>query len=397
MYIRRDLEKRIEAFMGEPEIIAVTGPRQCGKTTLVKHLLSKKKNVNQISFDNQKILELFEEDIDSFIDIHVKGYAILFIDEVQYARDSGKKLKYIYDNHHTKIIISGSSVSELSISSLKFLVGRIIIFNLYPFSFAEFLRAKDPRVSEIFEKGRPALPLNTYLEEFIIYGGYPRVVLAKTNDMKKVILENIYSTYLLKEIREIMELSHERELVKLLKALSLQTGNMVVFDTLSQATGFNYQQLQKYLGILEKTFVCKHIQPFYTNKMTELVKTQKIFFFDTGFRNIILGTSELSGNLYENLIFSELVKKNRGVKYWRTKAKAEVDFIVDDKIPIELKSKITRESITKSFRSFIEKYQPSEGYVLSTDYESTTQIKETKVQFLSYPSFLSKLVEYNQS
>ena len=170
---------------------------------LVNHILSNlKKKTNKISFDNQKILQLFEEDIDSFIKIHVEGYDVLFIDEVQYSKESGKKLKYIYDNFRIKIFISGSSVSELSISSLKYLVGRIIMFNLYPFSFVEFLRAKDNKLEEIYAKGdfgqTVKKELNEKLTEFIAFGGYPRVVLAENKDVKKVILENIYSTYLRK-------------------------------------------------------------------------------------------------------------------------------------------------------------------------------------------------------
>ena len=181
--------------------------------------------------------------------------------------------------------------------------------------------------------------------------------------------------------------------MRLLKALSLETGNMMVLDTLSQASGFNYQQLKTYLGVLEKTFVCRTVQPFHTNKSTELAKTPKIFFFDTGFRNIAADSFEISGAMYENLVFSEMFKQNLEVKYWRTKAKAEVDFIINDKIPVEVKAKIVKDNVPRSFLSFIERYEPEKGYVLSSEFEGIKNVKNTKVHFLPFVKFLNKVCD----
>ena len=115
MYVKRDLEDEINRYAGSREIVAVVGARQCGKTTLLmkvmKGLEKKGKRTNTVTFENVRELQLFENDIDSFIEKHVRGYDILFIDEVQYSKDSGKKLKYIYDSHRIKIFISGSSVA----------------------------------------------------------------------------------------------------------------------------------------------------------------------------------------------------------------------------------------------------------------------------------------------
>ena len=134
MYIKRFLEDKIVKYLGKREILAVIGPRQCGKTTLLKHIFEKLDNALFLDFEDRQILELFNEDIDSFIDLYIKDHKYVFIDEFQYAREGGKNLKYIYDKERTKLIISGSSSSELSIHSIKYLVGRIFVFNLYPFS-----------------------------------------------------------------------------------------------------------------------------------------------------------------------------------------------------------------------------------------------------------------------
>lgn len=401
-YVKRDLEDEILKYIKSKEIIAVVGARQCGKTTLINNILDKlekkDKKISRVSLDNQKDLQLFENDIDSFIELYVKDFDFLFIDEVHYSKDSGKKLKFIYDTFGIKIFISGSSAAEISIHSLKYLVGRIFTFNLYPFSFKEFLRVKDSKIIRLYEsrkyKKEIISRLNKYLKEFILYGGYPRVVLSRRTDEKKKILENIFNTYLLKEIKEILNLSGDYHLINLLKALSLQIGNVVNYNELSSLTGFSYSELKKYLSILEKTYICSLIKPFYTNKRTELVKNPKVYFFDFGFRNVCIDNfsderSDL-GNLYENFIFSELVKKNIKAKYWNTKSKAEVDFIIEKEnkpIPIEVKSIVKENKITKSFDSFIRKYKPAKGYFLSLDFEDKKKVGNCAIDFLPFTKF----------
>src|SRR3989344_1250764 len=144
MYINRFLEKELLKYAHKKEIIAVVGPRQCGKTTLLKHIFNSLKRAVFIDFEDRETLELFNDDIKSFVEIYVKGNDYLFIDEFQYAKEGGKNLKYIYDNCKIKIFISGSSATELSIQSVKFLVGRIFVFTLYPLSFEEYLNYKEP-------------------------------------------------------------------------------------------------------------------------------------------------------------------------------------------------------------------------------------------------------------
>ncbi|MCK5107924.1 MAG: ATP-binding protein, partial [Nanoarchaeota archaeon] len=310
MYIKRELEEIIKKYLKHKEIIAVIGTRQCGKTTLVKHILKDIKKVNQITFEDIKTKNLFETDIDSFIELHIKEYDYLFIDEVQYSKDNGQKLKYIYDTSNIKIIISGSSSPDLSIHSLKYLVGRIFIFELYPFSFKEFLSYKNPELISIFNKkkyGTEILSqLNKYLEEFLSYGGYPAVVLTESKESKKLILKNIFNTYILREIKEILELSENDKLVLLLKSFSLQIGNLINYTELSNITGFDFNTLKKYIKILEDTFICMRCLPFYTNKRTEIIKSPKIYFLDYGFRNICIDNFSKErtdkGQIYENLI-----------------------------------------------------------------------------------------------
>ena len=396
-YVQRDLENDLLKYMGSKEILAIVGPRRCGKTTIVENILKNQKNrkINQLSFDDLKTLRLFEEDIDAFIDEHVKDYDLIFIDEVQYSKDSGKKLKYVYDKHWKKIIISGSSAAELSIQSLKYLVGRIFTFNLYPFSFREFVRAKERVLEKYLDKKDNSKiileRLNKHLSEYLIFGGYPRVVLSENVDEKKKVLEGILNTYLLKEIREILDLSDDYKLLNLVKALSLQIGNMINYAELSKLTGFSFVNLKKYLNILEKTFILKQVKPFFTNKRTEIVKVPKVYFFDLGFRNIVIDNFQKErvdmGVIYENFVFSQMIYLGKNLKYWNTKSNAEVDFILEKEgeiIPIEVKSKWGDKKLTKSFRSFVEKYDCKKSYFLSLNYFDSLRDGKLKIEFLPF-------------
>ncbi|MBI3035165.1 ATP-binding protein [Candidatus Woesearchaeota archaeon] len=408
LYIKRDIEDEINKYLNAREILAVVGSRQCGKTTLVENIFEslkrKGKNISKVSFDSVKELNLFENDIDSFIEIYVKGCDFLFIDEIQYSKDSGKKLKYIYDNFNIKIFISGSSAAELAIQSLKHLVGRIFVFTLYPFSFKEFLRVRNQKLLPLYISGKykkeVASELNKYLKEFMLYGGYPRVALAKNEEEKQTILKNIYNTYLLKEIREILALSGDYKLINLIKSLSLQIGGIINYNELSTITGYPYKELKNSLNILEKTFICSQIKTFHTNKRTELVKSPKIYFYDLGFRNISFDnfSSERAdmGRMYENFIFSEFVKNDFLPKYWHTKSGAEIDFILEKSnkiIPIEVKSTLSKETLTKSFYAFVEKYKPKGGYIASLDFEGKKRINGCDIIFTP----LLKLINHLKS
>ena len=403
-YVTRSLEKDLGNYMNSKEILGILGARQCGKTTMINHFLDNlksKKKIERISFDNLKTLEIFEEDTDLFIEKYVKGNDILFIDEVQYSKDSGKKLKYIYDKENIKILITGSSAPEMSIQCLKYLVGRILLFELYPFSFEEFLSYKDKILHRVFLSKKISETslkfLNEHLTEFLTYGGYPKVVLEKKKENKKKLLEGIYSIFLLREIREILELSEDKKLRKLIKALSLQIGNLIEYNELSNLTGFSNTELKKYLNILDKTFISKELSPFFSNKRTELVKTPKIYFFDLGFRNICINNFSEEradmGAILENFVFNELVKRNEKlINFWRTKSKAEVDFIIEKNsnlIPIEIKTN-SNGKVSPSLKSFLEKYTPEKAYILSKIFKSEKKQGKTKLFFRPFINFLSE-------
>jgi predicted AAA+ superfamily ATPase len=398
MYIKRTLENKIRNYLNKPEILAIIGPRQSGKTTLLKEIIKSLENTSYITFEDREILDLFNNDIKTFYSLYGKNIKYLVIDEFQYAKNGGQKLKYLYDTYNIKIIISCSSALDLTHQAVKYLVGRIFIFYLFSLTFEEFLIYRNPSLYEniytdiqqkiydyIYNKRiKPPVisreiinEISKYYYEYNLFGGYPRVAIAKDKEEKITILKNIFNTYFLREIRDILQLGSEDQLQKLIKALALQIGSTVVYNELCQISSLNYSNLLKHINILEKTFVIKKILPFYKNKRTEIAKSPKIYFLDNGFRNIVLNNfQEMDkridrGNLNENFIVSQMLKKEYNINYWRTKSGAEVDFIIELNnmiIAIEVKSILGFNKIGKSLFTFKEKYSPGKIIILSENY-----------------------------
>ncbi|OGY48480.1 MAG: hypothetical protein A3J65_01355 [Candidatus Buchananbacteria bacterium RIFCSPHIGHO2_02_FULL_45_11b] len=352
MYIKRKLEAKILSYLQTPEIIVVLGPRQCGKTTLLKEVSRGLENCVFISFEDQAALQLFEGDYDGFVSRFIKGNSYLFIDEFQYSKNGGKILKRIYDNEKIKIIITGSSMIDLTVNTVKFLVGRIFIFSLYPFDFEEFLSSKNAALLNIIKKEKEKIDLKDasapaelseplqkelikYFEEYAVFGGYPRAVLAATYAEKQEILINIYNTFFLREVKDILGLIDDYKLTKLLKGLALQAGNLIEYRELSQLSEYAHPTLKKYLNFLEKAFICQFIRPYFKNKRKEIVKNPKVFFLDGGLRNAVIGDFRPisdrvdAGALLENAAFAQLLKTGAKINYWRDKNGNEIDFIAD--------------------------------------------------------------------
>src|SRR3989344_121381 len=351
MYIKRKIEDEILRYLERPEIIAVIGPRQCGKTTTLKKIYGSLKNAVFLTFEDQEALSLFENDIKQFSATYLNGRDYVFIDEFQYAENGGKLLKYLYDTYQgrVKIIISGSSAVDLTIKAVKYLVGRIFIFEMLPFDFEEYLYFRDGNYAGIYKQNKIDLKkennirladeqmsvLRGYSEEYAVWGGYPAVILSKTQEEKREILKNIYNTYFLRDVKDVLGLIDDYKLNRLIKALALQCGQMIEYNELNRISEYSYPTLKKYLNFLQKTYICGFVIPYYKNKRKEIVKNQKVYFFDTGLRNCIVNDFRLpnarpdGGSLLENVCWEQFVKNKHLPQYWRAKNKNEVDFIID--------------------------------------------------------------------
>lgn len=411
-YIERELMAKISPFLFRKEAISIIGPRQAGKTTLVKCLADQFENQGQrvefITFEKRSDLELFQNSIEDF-----KGIATQFncvvIDEFQYAKDGGQKLKYLFDTTDVKFIVTGSSSLEIKSQTGKYMVGRIFDFELLPFSFREYLSVEDSELLELLNQRIGLFDVFNFdiksgfgdeinkriaerLEKYVVYGGYPAVATARTVVEKEKILESIADNYLLKEIKGLLNLKTEEELVILQKFLATQIGGLINYRELSDVSRLSNKELLNHLNILEKTYITKLIRPFFSNRRTELVKNPKSFFVDLGMRNYLLRDFRSlearndAGAVMENYALNALQKKypNQNFKYWRTKSKAEVDFVFErgsDIIPIEVKYS-SRKTFGKSLYSYIEKFSPPRIIILTKDFLFEEKIKNSTVQFI---------------
>jgi predicted AAA+ superfamily ATPase len=246
-------------------------------------------------------------------------------------------------------------------------------------------------------------PVHTKLmsmwEEFSIWGGYPRVVLSDSEEEKQEVLRGIMNTYLLKDIRGFFQLATEPHLQRLVRALALQVGNLIRYNELSQISDLPYRALKEHLSILEQTYILRFAAPYYTNKRLEIVKNPKVYFGDAGLRNSVvqdfrdLDHRPDKGGLIENTVASELAKKGFPLRFWRSKSKGEVDFVLETPeglVPIEVKR--GRElKLERSLLSFIEKYAPQEVFVL---YGGDAEIQQRGgAEIICLPLYLTPLVK----
>ncbi|MBI5227145.1 ATP-binding protein [Candidatus Micrarchaeota archaeon] len=363
-YVEREIKQKFEKVNAIYALVALVGPRQAGKTTFLKQQLNEKSTF-YISLDNPDGKELFDADIKKFENQYIKNHTITIIDEVQCGKDAGIKLKYLADNNtDKKIWLSSSSQIILSKEVLSWLVGRVSIIYIYPFSLPEFLSSKNQK------ELTPGI-LRRHISEQVTYGGYPKVVLTQEPELKKTILRDLYETMVLKDIAKTFSIGDISSLEKCCRYFSNYIGNVMIYENISRETGLSFQTIKKYLDAMEKSYLIIRIYPFYTNKLSEVIKQPKLYFIDTGVRNAVTNHFPLSieneGKLFENYVLTELLKIGLKVKYYLTKSKAEVDFIVEinnEVIPIEIKINSPAPKVGLSLRSFINKYKPKRGFII---------------------------------
>ena len=361
MYVEREIKNKFDKIIKSYNMVAVVGARQAGKTTFLKKQMEHSKST-YILFDDPDVRSLFDEDVKKFEQQYLEGYNFSVLDEVQSCKDAGRKLKYLVDSGR-KLWITSSSEVILGKEILSYLVGRISIMKLYPFSYEEFLTAKE-------QKKMTSVVAQRLMWEHMQYGGYPKVVLTNDSEMKKTILGDLYETMLLKDVARTFSIDDIRSLEEFARYLALCSGALISYGELSNSLKMSFQTIKKYLDAMEKSYFIARVYPYFTNKLKEIVKQPKIYFIDTGLRNIIAKSFDMEpdGRLFENYVFTELLKLGSMPKYWRTKTKTEVDFVVEKDntvIPLEVKLRADPRKVERGLRSFIEAYHPKTALVVT--------------------------------
>ncbi len=357
-YIERELEKEIIPRLEEERAIFILGARQVGKTTLLKRLMEVVGRHRSLYYDLEipSNLEIFSSPIETMVARFQldrepgSGRTFIFLDEAQYAGDLSKTLKILVDHHgdEFKFVLTGSSALQIKHQFSESLVGRKEIMVLHPLSFAEFCLFKGeekivPYLDLPPTKNNPLLTLTDRLEallgEYIIFGGFPDVVNQDGKKRKIELLNDIVSSYVLKDIKHILRLEKIQELNRMIRFLAWSIGKEINISELSRNVGLHRETVDKYLLTLEESFIISILRPFTSNLDKELRKMPKIYLTDTGIRNMLANNfNELDrradrGELVENLFYLNLHRNKQltaSIGYWKTKEGKEVDFVKED-------------------------------------------------------------------
>ena len=396
-YIQRLLLDKLKKSFRHNRIVIIIGSRQAGKTTIMKmyqkYIPAKPRD---FYFNMEDVAALNAcQNIDS-LDAYLKDNGLdakkqkvfLIIDEFQYIKNATRLFKILYDLFPgVRILASGSSSIEIQKHLKESLAGRKKVYNLYTLSFEEFIRFKNEdeyrRYAKLrFQNVSPALIEiynEKYLNDYLVYGGYPRAALSRNKREKIEELRDIYNSYIQKDIKSLLEGENISAYNNLLKIMASQIGNLLNVNELSNTLNAGRRQILNYLDILEQTFIIKLLRPFHSNKRTEISKMPKLYFLDNGIINFSIGNfghinyRPNLGSYAENFIFTEIVKYKPiqyGMYFWRTKLGTEIDFILEGDnqlIPIEVKWRdMARPVIPKSILSFFKAHKNIKQSVIVT-------------------------------
>ena len=348
--ISRRLLQNIRARLHKGKVIVLVGPRQVGKTTMINALL---KNTPYLFLDGDDptVCEELSVANTEILKGIIGDHKYVFIDEVQRIPNIGLKLKIMVDQIKTvQVIVSGSSTLDINNLTQEPLTGRKFEFQMYPISWGEF------------EKSVGYMKSQQQLESRMIYGMYPDVINNLGTEYE--ILKNLVSSYLYKDILALTGIRRSDILEKILQALALQIGSEVSYNEIAQLVGVDKNTVNNYINLLEKSFVIFRLNSFSRNVRNEIKANRKIYFYDTGVRNMLIGNfNNLSlrqdkGALWENFLVAERMKvlgyesSNKKPYFWRTTQQQEIDYIEVDAEEVnafEIKWKTKKAKLPKSF------------------------------------------------
>ena len=327
--VHRVLEDKIPELLGNGKAIVVMGARQVGKSTLLESLFRPQEDVLWMNGDDMDVQELFAQMTSSRLRALLGSSKTLIIDEAQRIPDIGLRLKLITDQiKEVQVVATGSSSFLLASKVNESLMGRKREFQMFPLSFGEMV-AHASLLDEL-----------RLIPHRMVYGYYPEVVSNPGNEA--VILKELSNSFLYKDILAIEGINKPDKLVRLLKALAFQIGSQVSYNEVGQLVGLDSKTVERYVDILEKSFIIFRLNSFSRNLRNELKSSRKIYFWDLGVRNAIIGNLAQTENradtgaLWENYVISERLKRlsydDRLAQYWfwRTQQQKEIDYLEEE-------------------------------------------------------------------
>lgn len=362
--IRRYLHEIIESKIGDGKIIVILGARQVGKTTLLRDVFSNNDGVLWLNGDYEETRAMMSSESPQVLGSIIGGKKIVVIDEAQRIENIGLKLKIIQDAYckEIQIIATGSSSFDLANKINEPLTGRKWEYQMFPVSFKEMV-AQNGLISE---RGN--------LMNRMMYGYYPDIVThpeTAKERLLQLVEDNLY-----KDILSLDGVQKSAKITDLLQALAFQIGSQVSVNELANTVGLDNKTIDKYLSLLEKSYIIFRLPSYSRNLRNELKTSNKYYFYDLGVRNVVIGDfrpinmRQDTGNIFENFIIAEMQKtvEKRRQYFWRTKQGQEIDYVYEvdgDLIAMEIKWSEKRN--TRLPQRFIEEYNPRQVIYVNRD------------------------------
>lgn len=386
----RQIFPKLEAELNTKEATVITGMRRVGKTTALIHLydLISSKNKAIFDFENPLHRKVFELDNYDAVWNNLKQFGVtnkakayLFLDEVQNLPEVSKVVKYLYDHFDIKFFLTGSSSFYLRNLFPESLAGRKIIFEIFPLNFAEFLvfRQVKREVGESFmqkvqEKNKIAYEkLIPYYNEFIEFGGFPSVVLEEDPGRKKTILSEIFTSYFEKDAKNLADFRNMSKLRDLILLLIPRIGSRIEIGKLANDLSVSRETIYNYLAFLEQTYFISLLPRYSLSIDRQAAGSKKLFLCDLGIANVLGRISE--GQSFEQSIFQNL-RSNHKLNFYSKEGASEIDFIVDEKVALEVKTSMSRQDISNLERR-------SKGLGIKENYIITLQYNENSQAILA--------------
>lgn len=337
------------AHLDKPQVTVLTGMRRTGKTTLVKQLMEASPIKQKLFFDLERIdyRKIFEYDNYELTIQYLEQQGINFgekvmicLDEIQLVPNIPSVIKYLNDHYDIKFIVTGSSSYYLKNKFQESMAGRKKIFEIYPLTFGEYLEFNGVKYKH--NKSLESIAnipaeydrLKLYYENYIQYGGFPQVALAKTNSEKVDILQDIISSYINIDIMQLADIRKTADIYNLVRLLASRIGNKIDVSKLAVSAKIARQTVDNYIDLLENTYLIKTLPVYSLSPDKEIVKARKLYFYDNGIANIC---AELgSGAKFENAIHNQLHHYG-DLTYYQLKTGQEIDFILNKKVAYEVK------------------------------------------------------------
>jgi predicted AAA+ superfamily ATPase len=385
MKIERSIYNQLVSDLNRQEVSIILGPRQVGKTFLLRELEKDARGRGlRTCYYNLELphdLRAFNKDDDELLRMLTTDLDVVFIDEFHYLPNASKIFKSVYDSGaKTKIVATGSSAIEMHKHLKESLAGRRLAVRLMPLSFAEHT-----------QKGKDRLSL---LHDYLVFGGLPSLINHKAPEEKIRLLNEILETYIQKDVKSLIREENIRAFNNLLYLLAERQGSLISLGGLAGEIGLTARTLERHISIMEQTYILYSVFSYARNIGNELKKSRKLYFYDLGIRNALLrdfsgpaGRSDI-GVIHESFAALQLIsrlKPNMELKFWRNKAGQEIDFVLlKNRKPllIEVKTTISAPEVPQAMKIFIKNYPETAGAIVySTDFSADVEYLGKQVAF----------------